>query len=69
MEEILTVLVGASPVLIAVVYLGTKLLNILDKHITTWAADRVVSVEDREKIIKLLGDLDERLDLIEGRNP
>lgn len=68
MDDILTVLVGASPSLIAIVYLGTKLLNLLDNHLKAWANDRVVSVEDREQIIKMLHEMDQRLDIIEGRS-
>jgi len=67
MDEIITILVGASPVLIAVVYLGRKLIDVLDKYVSSIPNERTLSMQDRTRIINLLIEANRRLDVIEGK--
>jgi len=67
MDELVTTLVGASPVLIAVVYLGSKLINVLDKYVQQLPNERELSIQDRTRIVNLLIEANRRLDVIEGK--
>jgi len=67
MDELVTTLVGASPVLIAVVYLGSKLINVLDKYVSQLPNERELSTQDRTRIVNLLIEANRRLDVIEGK--
>lgn len=69
MDEILASLAGASPILIGIVYLGHKLIGVLDKYVSQLPNERELSTQDRTRIINLLIEANRRLDAIEGKLP